>query len=78
VIFSDEYYFDIEDTDEQAERPEDVVTATDEQLAVWNDIWQIAKQECRCEDDEETKRTELKVRLLEMWMLIISYNTRAR
>jgi hypothetical protein len=30
VIFSDEYYFDIEDTDKQAERPEDVVTATDE------------------------------------------------
>jgi hypothetical protein len=28
VIFPDEYYFDIEDTDEQAERPEDVVEVT--------------------------------------------------
>ena len=50
VIFPDEYYFEIEDTDEQAERPEDVVEATDEQLAAWNAIWQIAKQECRSED----------------------------
>jgi hypothetical protein len=78
VIFPDEYYFDIEDTDEQAERPEDVVEATDEQLAAWNDIWQMAKQECQSEDDEERKQTELKSRLLEMWMLIISHNTGAR
>jgi hypothetical protein len=78
VIFPDEYYFDIEDTDEQAERPEDVVEVTDEQLAAWNDIWQTAKQECQSEDDEETKRTELKDRLLEMWMLIIGHNTGAR
>jgi hypothetical protein len=34
VIFPSGYYFDIEDTDEQAERREDVVKATDEQLAV--------------------------------------------
>jgi hypothetical protein len=78
VIFPDEYYFDIEDTGEQVERPEDVVIATDEQLAMWNDIWQIAKRECQSEDDEETKRTELKDRLLEMWMLIIGHNTGAR
>lgn len=78
VIFPDEYYFDIEDTDEQAERPEDVVAATDEQLAVWNDIWQTAKEDCQGEDNKEKKRTELKSRLLEMWMLIISYNTGAR
>jgi hypothetical protein len=43
VVFPDKYYFDIEDTDEQVERPEDVVEAIDEQLAAWNDIWQIAK-----------------------------------
>jgi hypothetical protein len=78
VIFPNEYYFDIEDTDEQAERPKDVIEATDEQLAAWNDIWQIAKQECQSEDDEERKQTELKSRLLEMWMLIISHNTGAR
>ena len=78
VIFPNEYYFDIEDNDEQTERPEDVVEATDEQLAAWNDIWQIAKQECQGEDDEERIRTELKGRLLEMWMLIIGHNTGAR
>ncbi|GAB7336620.1 hypothetical protein MBLNU13_g10315t1 [Cladosporium sp. NU13] len=78
VVFPDEYYFDIVDTDEEVERPEDVVEATDEQLAVWNDIWQIAKQECQSEDDEEKKQTELKNRLLEMWMLIIGHNTGAR
>ena len=38
VIFPNEYYFDIEDTNEQAERPKDVIIATDEQLAIWNDI----------------------------------------
>jgi hypothetical protein len=38
VIFPNEYYFEIEDTDEQAERPEDVVKATDKQLAAWNAI----------------------------------------
>ena len=64
----------IEDTDEQGERPEDVVEATDEQLAAWNDIWQIAKQECQSEDDEEKKRTELESKLLEMWMLIVGHN----
>jgi hypothetical protein len=32
-VFPDEYYFDIEDTDEQVERPKDIVEATDEQLA---------------------------------------------
>jgi hypothetical protein len=33
VIFPDKYYFDIEDTDKQAERPEDVVEATNKQFA---------------------------------------------
>jgi len=48
VMFPDEYYFDIRNADEQADRPEDVVTATDEQLATWNDIWQTAKQTHKC------------------------------
>lgn len=78
VIFHDEYYFDIEETDEQAERPEDVVKATDEQLVVWNDVWQIARKECQSEEDEERKQNELKDRILEMWMLIISHDTGAR
>ena len=78
VIFPDEYYFDIKDTDEQAERPEDVVAATDEQIAAWNDIWQTAKQDCQSEDEEEKKRVELQSRLLEMWMLIIGHDTGAQ
>ena len=78
VIFHDEYYFDIEDTDEQAERPEDVIKATDEQLVVWNDVWGTARKECESEEDEERKQNELKDRLLEMWMLIISHDTGAR
>jgi hypothetical protein len=78
VILPDEYYFDIEKTDEQAERPEDVVKATDEQLAAWNDIWQIVKEECQSEDEEERKQTELRSRLLKLSMLIICYDTGAR
>jgi hypothetical protein len=34
VVFPNEYYFDIEDTDEQAERPKDIIIATDEQLTM--------------------------------------------
>jgi hypothetical protein len=34
VILPDEYYFDIEDTDEQVERPKEVVKATNKQLAI--------------------------------------------
>lgn len=78
VVFPDEYYFNTEETDEQAERPEDVIKATDEQLAAWDDILQIAKRECQSEDDEERKLTELKDRLLEMWLLVIGHNTGAR
>ena len=78
VIFPDEYYFSIDETEEQAERPEDAVEATDEQLAVWNQVWQIAKRECLCEGDEDLKRTDLKVQLLEMWMQIVRQNTGSR
>jgi hypothetical protein len=38
VIFLDEYYFSIDEIEEQAERPEDAVEATDEQLTVWNQV----------------------------------------
>ena len=78
VIFPDEYYFSIDETEEQAERPEDAVEATDEQLAVWNQVWQIAKRECLCEGDEDLKRTDLKVQLLEMWMQIVRQSTGSR
>jgi hypothetical protein len=34
VIFPDEYYFSIDETEEQVERPKDAVEATDKQLTV--------------------------------------------
>ena len=78
VVFPDDYYFSAENTEEQVERPEDVVEATDEQLAAWNRIWQVAQRQCQGEDREDEKRTELKAQLLEMWMLIIRHTTGAR
>jgi hypothetical protein len=45
VVASDEYHFSpAADADDNVEdqRPEDVIDATDEQLAVWRDIYQIA------------------------------------
>jgi hypothetical protein len=38
VIFPNKYYFNIKDTDKQAERLEDIIAATNKQLAVWNNI----------------------------------------
>jgi len=71
VIFLDEYYFSIDKTEEQAERPEDAIEATDQQLAVWNQVWQIAKRECLYEGDKDLKWMDLKVQLLEMWIQIV-------
>lgn len=78
VIFPNEHYFHIEETRDEAQRPKDVVEATDEQLAVWNDIWQIARREGLEESDEEKKQTELKSRLLDMWIQIVCHNTGAQ
>jgi len=51
VVAPDEYHFSAaaEDSDE-LQRPEDVIEATDEQLAVWQDIRQIVQR-------SQTKRT---------------------
>lgn len=53
------------------QRPEDTIEATDEQLAAWKDIYQIAQrrrvnnmEEGSEEDDKEAQ--ELKERLLEL------------
>ena len=65
------------------QRPEDTIKATDEQLAVWKEIYQIAQRrqvnnmEGGSEEDDE-KGKELKKRLLELWMLLICHTTGAR
>jgi hypothetical protein len=43
VVAPDEYHFSaVAEDDDDIQRPEDVIEATDEQLAVWRDIYQIA------------------------------------
>ena len=73
----------VEDHDDM-QRPEDVIEATDEQLTVWQDIYQIAQQR-RTSPDEENKeeadkeeQKKMKNRLLELWMLLICHATGAR
>lgn len=60
-----------------------IIEATDEQLAVWQNIYQIAERrrvnpigEDNEEGDEEGK--ELKERLLELWTLLFCHTTGAR
>jgi hypothetical protein len=74
------------DDDSKGQRPEDVIEATDEQLAVWQDIDRIARRKRTSEqtgnnnndDDGEDSNNELKERLLELWMLLICHKTGAR
>jgi len=43
VVAPDEYHFSaVAEDDDDIQRPEDVIKATDEQFAVWRDIYQIA------------------------------------
>ena len=85
VVAPDEYYFSAaaEDSDD-IQRAEDIIEATDQQLAVWRDICQLAQQSQTnpIEGDEyisdEVKGTKLKERLLELWMLVICHTTGAR
>ena len=44
VVAPDEYYFSAVNEDDDMQRPEDIIEATDEQLAVWRDIYQIAQR----------------------------------
>ena len=84
----DDYHFslvvDAED-DSERQRPEDIIGATDEQLAVWQDINRIARQKRMKEqtgdngnDDDKDSNNELKERLLEFWILLICHTTGAR
>ena len=43
VVAADEYHFSAAaEDDDDTQRPEDIIEATDEQLAVWRDIYRIA------------------------------------
>ncbi|KAK6442724.1 hypothetical protein LTR95_001040 [Oleoguttula sp. CCFEE 5521] len=54
VIANDEYHFSIvAEDDSDTERPEDIIKAMDEQLAVWQDIQQIARQRRADEQTDE-------------------------
>ena len=84
VVAPDEYHFSaVAQNDDDMQRPEDTIEATDEQLAVWKEIYQIAQRrqvnniERGSEEDNE-KGKDLKKRLLELWTLLICHTTGAR
>ena len=73
VVAPDEYHFSaVAEDDDDIQRPEDVIKATDEQLAVWRDIYQIAQRrrtkptEENDEEADEEEEKEMKDRLLEL------------
>jgi hypothetical protein len=85
VAAPNEYHFSIDTEDgDNMQRPEDIIEATDEQLAVWQDIQQIVQRTraSPTEEDEhvgdEEDRQKLKDRLLKLWMLLICHTTGAR
>jgi hypothetical protein len=87
VVAPDEYHFRMAadaDDDVEGQRPEDIIEATDDQLAVWREICDLARQirASRTEDyddgDDNSDDDVLKERLLELWMLLICHTTGAR
>jgi hypothetical protein len=87
VVAPDEYHFSlVADTDDDVEdqRPEDIIEATDDQLAVWRDICDVARRiranetEDYNDGDDNSDDNLLKERLLELWMLLICHTTGAR
>ena len=85
VVAQDEYHFSptVDVDGRERERPEDIIEATEEQQAAWQDIYQMTKQRPRNEqtgneDDSETDNSDLKERLLELWVLIICHTTGSR
>ena len=85
VIATNKYHFSIAaKDDDDIQRPEDIIEATDEQLAVWRDIYRIAQRRRTCSTEEnneeanEEEEKEIKDRLLKLWMLLICYTTDTR
>jgi hypothetical protein len=96
-VAPDEYLFSPAadaDDDVEDQRPEDIIEATDGQLAVWQEIWNSARQiranrtkdydngDDNNNDDNNNNNDDdddvLKERLLELWMLLICHTTGAR
>jgi hypothetical protein len=86
VVAPDEYHFSaVAEDDDDIQRPEDIIETTDEQLAAWRDIYQIAQRRRTSPDEEndeeadEEEQKRMKDRLLELWMLLNCHMTgRAR
>ncbi|KAI7199144.1 hypothetical protein KC365_g19132, partial [Hortaea werneckii] len=72
IVARDDYFFSAE-SGEDCLRPEDHVSPTQEQLDVWSAACTLAKNDIA--DEDETKHDELKSRLLEFWMLLITQDT---
>jgi hypothetical protein len=74
------------DDDVEHQRPEDIIEAKDDQLAVWREICDLARQirvektkeydDIDSNDDEDEDVS--KERLLELWMLLICHTTGAQ
>ncbi|KAI7349578.1 hypothetical protein KC320_g5979 [Hortaea werneckii] len=85
VVAPDDYYFSPAAGDDgETQRPEDTIEATDERLAVWQDILKLAMHRRTADqasddrDDTEDDNSEMKERLLELWMLLVCHRTGAR
>jgi hypothetical protein len=87
VVAPDEYHFSpVADADDDVEdkRPEDIIEATGDQLAVWRDICDVARRiradeiEDYNDSDDNNDDNVLEERLLELWMLLICHTTGAR
>ncbi|KAM0721351.1 hypothetical protein Q7P37_002275 [Cladosporium fusiforme] len=85
VVAPDDYHFSPAAGDDgETQRPEDTIEATDEQLAVWQDILKFAMHRRTADqtsddrDDTEDDNSEMKERLLELWMLLVCHTTGAR
>lgn len=75
IAAGEDYFFSAK-SEEESFRPEDHVDPTQKQLDVWLAVCTLAKHEIP-DDDEETQ-DELKSRLLEFWMLLITQDTGSR
>ncbi|KAM0712001.1 hypothetical protein Q7P37_011095 [Cladosporium fusiforme] len=85
VVAPDDYHFSPAAGDDgETQRPEDTIEATDEQLAVWQDILKFAMHRRTADqtsddrDDTEDDNSEMKERLLELRMLLVCHTTGAR
>ncbi|KAI7184618.1 hypothetical protein KC316_g7665 [Hortaea werneckii] len=72
IVAGEDYFFSTK-SKEDSLRPEDHVSPAQEQLDVWSAAYTLAQDEIA--DDDEQKDDELKSRLLEFWMLLITQDT---